>query len=62
MFLLSEIDVRYFMQDSNEASVLEEHQIGDPPLMSQQVSLCITLFVCLCMDFLDLVLSLFTFL
>ena len=41
------------MQDSSEASVLEEHQIGDPPLTSQQV--------CLCIAFSDLVLSLCTF-
>ena len=35
----------------------EEHQIGDPPLTSQQVRLCITFFVCLCIAFSDLVLE-----
>ena len=49
------------MQDSSEASVLEEHQIGDPPLTSQQVRLCITFFVRLFIAFSDLVLSLCTF-
>ena len=37
LFLLSEIDICYFMQDSSEALVLEELEIGDPPLTSQQV-------------------------
>ena len=45
------------MQDSSEAPVLEEHQISDPPLMSQQVRLCIAFFVCLCITFSDLVLE-----
>ena len=45
------------MQASSEALVLEEHQIGDPPLTSQQVHLCITFFVCLCIAFSDLVLE-----
>ena len=45
------------MQDSSEALVLEEHQISDPPLMSQQVRLCITFFVRLCITFSDLVLE-----
>ena len=39
------------MQASSEAPVLEEHQIGDPPLTSQQVRLCITFFVRLCIAF-----------
>ena len=45
------------MQASSEALVLEEHQIGDPPLTSQQVRLCITFFVRLCIDFSNLVLE-----
>ena len=45
------------MQASSEALVHEEHQIGDPPLMSQHVRLCIALFVCLCITFYDLVLE-----
>ena len=45
------------MQASSEASVREEHQIGDPPLTSQQVHLCIAFFVCLCIAFSDLVLE-----
>ena len=49
------------MQASSEALVLEEHQIDDPPLTSQQVSLCITFFLRLCIAFSDLVLSLCTF-
>ena len=36
------------MQAPSEALVREEHEIGDPPLMSQQVCLCIAFFVCLC--------------
>ena len=52
-----EIDICYFMQASSEASLLEEHQIDDPPLMSQQVHLCIAFFVCLCITFSDLVLE-----
>ena len=45
------------MQASSEAPVLEEHQISDPPLMSQQVHLCIVFFVRLCIAFSDLVLE-----
>ena len=45
------------MQDPSEAPVLEEHQIGDPPLTRQQVCLCITFFVRLCIAFSDLVLE-----
>ena len=45
------------MQASSEALVLEEYQSGDPPLMSQQVHLCITFFVRLCVAFSDLVLE-----
>ena len=37
--------------------MLEEHQIGDPPLMSQQLRLCIAFFVRLCIAFSDLVLE-----
>ena len=51
----------YFIQESIETVVLEEHQsevVVDPPLTSQQVRLCIAFFVRLCMDFSDLVLSL----
>ena len=32
------------MQDSIEAPVLEEHQIDDPPITSQQVRLCFAFF------------------
>ena len=35
----------------------EEHQIGDPPLTSQQVYLCVSFFVPLCIAFSDLVLE-----
>ena len=35
----------------------EEHQIGDPPLTSQQVHLCITFLICLCITFFDLVIE-----
>ena len=45
------------MHASSEASVHEEHQIGDPPLTSQQVHLCIAFFICLCIAFSDLVLE-----
>ena len=45
------------MQASSEASVHEEHQIGDPPLMIHQVCLCITFFVRLCITFSNLVLE-----
>ena len=45
------------MQDYSEAPVHEEHQIGDTPLTSQQVHLCIAFFVCLCIAFFDLVLE-----
>ena len=45
------------MQAPSEAPVHEEHQIGDPPLTSQQVRLCITFFVHLCIAFFDLVLE-----
>ena len=45
------------MQAPSEAPVHEEHQIGDPPLTSQQVCLCITFFVRLCIAFSDLVLE-----
>ena len=45
------------MQDSSEAPMLEEHQIGDPPLTSQQVCLCIAFFVRFCIEFFDLVLE-----
>ena len=65
LFVLSDIDICYFMHESIETVVLEEHQsevVVDPPLASQQVSLCIAFFVRLCMDFYDLVLSLCTFL
>ena len=47
----------YFMQVPSEASMHEEHQIGDPPLTSHQVCLCITFFVRLCITFSDLVLE-----
>ena len=52
------------MQEYIDTMVLEEHQsdvVVNPPLMSQQVSLCIAFFVHLCMDFPDLVLSLCMF-
>ena len=42
------------MQASSEVPVLEEHQINDPPLTSQQVHLCIAFFVRLCITFFDL--------
>ena len=45
------------MQAPSEAPVCEEHQIGDPPLTSQQVRLCIAFFVRLCIAFSDLVLE-----
>ena len=45
------------MQTPSEAPVREEHQISDPPLMSQQVHLCIAFFVHLCIAFSDLVLE-----
>ena len=45
------------MQAPSEASVREEQQIGDPDLTSQQVCLCITFFVHLCITFSDLVLE-----
>ena len=45
------------MQDTSEAPVLEENQIGDPPLTSQQVHLCISFFLRLCISFTDLVLE-----
>ena len=45
------------MHDSSEAPAREENQIGDPPLTSQQVCLCITFFVRLCITFSDLVLE-----
>ena len=45
------------MHASREAPMCEEHQISDPPLTSQQVCLCITFFVCLCIAFSDLVLE-----
>ena len=45
------------MQASSEAPVLEEHQIGDPPLTSQHVCLCIAFFVRLCIPFSDFVLE-----
>ena len=47
----------YFIQAPSEAPVREEHQVGDPPLTSHQVCLCITFFVCLCIAFSDLVLE-----
>ena len=45
------------MKASSEALVLEEHQISDPPLMSQHVHICIAFFVCLCIAFSNLVLE-----
>ena len=62
LFIIWNWHICYFMQASSEASVLEEHQIGDPPLTSQQVRLCIAFFVGLCIAFSDLVLSLCTLL
>ena len=41
LFVLSNIDICYFMQESIEPVVLEEHQIGDPPLPPQ----CTCIFV-----------------
>ena len=34
LFVFADIDMCYFMQDSSEAPMLEEHQIDDPPLTS----------------------------
>ena len=45
------------MQAPSEAPMHEEYQIGDPPLTSHQVCLCIAFFVCLCIAFSDLVLE-----
>ena len=46
-FVLSNIDIYYFMQESIEPVVLEEHQsevVGDPPLPPRQVNVCFTFF------------------
>ena len=45
------------MQAPSEALVHDKHQIGDPPLTSQLVCLCIEFFVRLCIAFSDLVLE-----
>ena len=45
------------MQAPSEALVREKPQIDGPHLTSQQVCLCIALFVCLCIAFSDLVLE-----
>ena len=42
--LLSKFYIYYFIHDSIEALVLEEHQIDDPPIRSQQVRLCFAFF------------------
>ena len=46
-FVLSSINIYYFMQEYIERVVLEEHQsevVGDPPLSPRQVHVCFTFF------------------
>ena len=41
-----------YMQAPSEAPVHEEHQTGDPPLTSQQVCLCRSLYLYVCVHIL----------
>ena len=48
-----------YMQDPSEAPVHEEHQTGGPPLTSQHVCLCRSLYLYVCVHILILTFNMY---